>query len=39
MAALTLAGIGSVLWAFGTIWLKLQDWPAFEVWVRHLGGL
>jgi hypothetical protein len=35
---LSLIGIGSVLWAFATVWLRLQNWPAFEAWVQRLGG-
>lgn len=35
---LSLAGIGSLLLAFATVWLRLQNWPAFEAWVQRLGG-
>ncbi len=36
LAVLTLSGMGAVLWAFAEVWLRLQNWPAFEAWVARL---
>jgi hypothetical protein len=39
LAVLTLSGMGAVLWAFAEVWLRLQNWPAFEAWVARLRGV